>query len=319
MKKFIKIILLILIIITVILLIDTIQAKIFNNRLLLKTIENYNGENLYRDTGVLAYTYNFADGTKKTVFKWEKYAPPVEEKLQTTNTSINEKEKTKKYSKIIDKIKIELDIPNDWNYEEIKPTKNDNWKFELKIYKTSKEKNITLNVFNEIFTVCGTGLTQKNIKLNNEENASVGYYDNFKEWTFISFPKPNNNIAFLNENLENIEASEALNFVKTINITTNEYKKIEEAKLKAEGIDTKTLIRFGGTLYGKSGKMIDYRGGTEPIGKITKLIDTIYVPKYDNETNKKEILGALVYASTDNSVVLYYQNTYILFEKIEEK
>ena len=72
-------------------------------------------------------------------------------------------------------------------------------------------------------------------------------------------------------------------------------------------------------MYGESGCLIDYRGGTEPIGKITKLVDSIYVPKYNNETNTKKILNALVYESTENAVILKYENVARLFEKIEEK
>ena len=78
------------------------------------------------------------------------------------------------------------------------------------------------------------------------------------------------------------------------------------------------LVRFDGVLYGQSYSKIDYRGGTDSIGKIDKLIDSEYVPKLNNETNTKKILNALVYDKTDNSIVIRH-DYYELFEKIDEK
>lgn len=79
---------------------------------------------------------------------------------------------------------------------------------------------------------------------------------------------------------------------------------------------TETLVKFDGTLYGKSNSVIDYAGGTEKIGVINKVIDNKYVPKLNNETNRKEIKKAEVYDKTNNSIVLLYNNEYVLFKKI---
>ena len=117
MRKSIKIILIILVAFLVDFIVDTAQAKIFNNRPFFKITQSYNGGNVYqKDIGVLVYTYNFIDGEKKTVFRWEKYAPPVEKPvdLEVVNT-----ESYKKYDKVIDNVKLELNIPNEWKYEEI--------------------------------------------------------------------------------------------------------------------------------------------------------------------------------------------------------
>ncbi len=76
MKKSIKIALIVLVILLCILLIDTAQAKLLNNRSALKITEDYNGGNLYKkDKGIFVYTYIYTNGTQKTVFRWEKYAP----------------------------------------------------------------------------------------------------------------------------------------------------------------------------------------------------------------------------------------------------
>ena len=75
MSKGIKIFLIVILVVLVFVLIDSVQAKAFNNRPILKLVENYNGGNLYqKDKGVLVYTYIYTDGTQKTVFRWEKYS-----------------------------------------------------------------------------------------------------------------------------------------------------------------------------------------------------------------------------------------------------
>lgn len=74
MKKRVKFILILLGIIMGILLMDIMQAKIFNHEPFLKVTKNYNGGTLYKqDKGILTDTYTCTNGTKKTVFKWEKY------------------------------------------------------------------------------------------------------------------------------------------------------------------------------------------------------------------------------------------------------
>lgn len=72
MKKNVKIILIILGILIGIVLIDTIQAKAFNNKPVLKIVENYNGGTLYQQyKSIFVDTYVFTNGKKITFFKWE--------------------------------------------------------------------------------------------------------------------------------------------------------------------------------------------------------------------------------------------------------
>ena len=78
-----------------------------------------------------------------------------------------------------------------------------------------------LYFYNDIFGVCGTGRTSKNIILNNGEEATVGYYDGNKNWADISFYDINKNIAVINYGLIDEDADEAIQFIKTINITEN--------------------------------------------------------------------------------------------------
>ena len=133
-----------------------------------------------------------------------------------------EEEIKRNYSKTIDGITIKLNIPNEWNYEEIEVSKKDNFKFALNFYKSSKEKNATLYFYNNMFGVCGTGLTSEKIILNNGKEASVGYYDGNEDWNFISFYELNRNVVFINNGLDSSEAKEVIDFAKTININNKQ-------------------------------------------------------------------------------------------------
>ena len=128
----------------------------------------------------------------------------------------------KNYYKKIDNIKLELNIPNNWNYEEIpKNEENDFYKYALKLYKNNENQYAMLYLYNDPFGVCGTGRTSKNIILNNGKEATVGYYDGNKNWADISFYNTNKNIAVMNYGLIDEDADEVIQFIKTINITEN--------------------------------------------------------------------------------------------------
>ncbi len=129
-----------------------------------------------------------------------------------------EKETEKNYSKTIDNVTLEINIPSEWQYEELPRNEdNDFYKFALKLYKSDSNKNTILYFYNNPFGVCGTGRTDKKINLNNGAEATIGYY-NDKAWSDISFYKLNPNIAFINYGLEDDEAQEVLEFIKTITI-----------------------------------------------------------------------------------------------------
>ena len=100
-----------------------------------------------------------------------------------------------------------------------------------------------------------------------------------------------------------------------VNDKSGGYQLVSTLK-KVQHASTEILVQFDGVLYGKSNAIIDYAGGTEKIGVIDKVIDSNYVPKFDNETNREEIKNAEVYDKTDKSIVLLYNNEYVLFEKL---
>lgn len=99
--------------------------------------------------------------------------------------------------------------------------------------------------------------------------------------------------------------------------TTDEYNSYENiATLHSHKVNVDVLVKFDGILYGKSNSIIDYVGGTKAIGTIDKLIPNIYVPKLNGETNTPSILNALVFEASKQSLILYYNNEYVLFEKV---
>lgn len=135
------------------------------------------------------------------------------------NEIYEEKVTEKNYSKTIDNVILEMNIPNGWQYEELpRNENNDFYKFALKLYKSDNSKNTILYYYHNPFGVCGTGRTDEKIHLNNGTEANIGYYDNIEEWSDISFYELNTNIALINYGLIGNEAQEVLDFVKTINI-----------------------------------------------------------------------------------------------------
>ena len=162
---------------------------------------------------------------KSVVFStWGAKYAPIEKNIKNENNTEN----YQRYSKTIDHTKIELSIPNDWNYDEV-PVKEESpsYKYALKLYKNDKNRYATLYFYNNVFGVCGTDRTEEKIILNNGEQANVGYYGTSKDWCDISFYSTNEHIVILNEgNLTGDDAKEIIEFIKTINIV-NEQDKVD--------------------------------------------------------------------------------------------
>ena len=69
-----------------------------------------------------------------------KYEDFDDEISKYDNIVIDEIVKSEEYIKQIENAIIKLDLPKEWHYEEIDNPENQNAKFELKLYKDSKEK-----------------------------------------------------------------------------------------------------------------------------------------------------------------------------------
>lgn len=142
--------------------------------------------------------------------------------------TVNNEKHEQNYSKVIDDVKLELNIPNEWKYEEMpKNEENDFYKYALKLYKSDESQYAILYFYNNPFGVCGTGRTAENIVLNNGKEAVIGYYDGKKDWSDISFYTMNKNIAVMNYGLADTNAKEIIEFIKTINVTEDNLKEEE--------------------------------------------------------------------------------------------
>lgn len=96
MKKSVKVIIIVLAVLIGILIVDTIQAKLFNNKPILKIVEYYNGGNIYqKDKSILVDTITCTNGDKHTIFKWEKYSCPIDN-IYNSKTPNNTDDKVKK-------------------------------------------------------------------------------------------------------------------------------------------------------------------------------------------------------------------------------
>ena len=148
------------------------------------------------------------NGQKSILGTWGKKCSPV----------VDIKDDDKDYSKNVDNMAIKWHIPSSWNYEEVET--NNNILFSLKVYKENNEDYALLNVYEDSYGVCGTGRTENTFTLNNNQEATIGYYNN-TIWSDISFKDYAPKVAITNYSLKESEAKEILEFIKTIEITKN--------------------------------------------------------------------------------------------------
>ena len=162
MKKGIKVFLMIFLILVIVVLVDTMQAKVFDNNSLIKIRYNRDGGNIdYIDKGIFVYTYVFTNGEKVTVFRWEKYAPPEEPvDLQIDNINSNQNDNGKKEQYFFGKV-----IESNTNYIIVEPNEDE------EIRKSSDEIDIGLRESNDTLYEVGT-----NVKITYEGPIMESYY-----------------------------------------------------------------------------------------------------------------------------------------------
>ena len=91
-------------------------------------------------------------------------------------------------------------------------------------------------------------------------------------------------------------------------------------KITAEGVETTKLVKFNNTIYGQSFAIIDYAGDlNKTIGKIDYLIEEIYLPHINGETNCSEFYGTGVLEVNEKNMVLNINNEAVLFSAIENE
>ena len=254
---------------------------------------------------------------KEVVFcRWgEKYAP-------VQNIDVNKEKDCIKYSKYIDDIKLELDIPNEWKYEEL-PQKegNDFFKYALKLYKNNNEQYAMLYFYNNKFGVCGTGRTTEKLILNNNQEVSIGYYDNSEVLQDISF---NINIALVNNGLNYDEAEELIEIIRTVNITYNSIPDFEilfYAKDSTESYKVYTILdksetdKYDYNIYGYNGIANIKIDGNEYSLKEALLENKITMEEIIGKANKDEKDGKITAEMyKDGGSMEYYYDNYTIIK-----
>lgn len=170
--------------------------------------------------------------------------------------------------------------------------------------------------------ISATGLDVNNINWRGKYNFSIKESTDIV-WRGVKIPvsdlgvKNNIAITITDETIPDVVPTPLQEIEKIELLDDKKYGEYEKvADFKEGKYAEEPLVKFNGTLYTKSNKIIDYIGGAAQIGTIDQLIDSDYVPKVDGETNSKELLNAGVYPSGDNEIVLNYNNDYVLYEKV---
>ena len=170
--------------------------------------------------------------------------------------------------------------------------------------------------------ISATGLDVNNINWRGKYNFSIKESTDIV-WRGVKIPvsdlgvKNNIAITITDETIPDVVPTPLQEIEKIELLDDKKYGEYEKvADFKEGKYAEEPLVKFNGTLYTKSNKIIDYIGGAAQIGTIDQLIDSDYVPKVDGETNSKELLNAGVYPGGDNEIVLNYDNDYVLYEKV---
>ena len=108
---------------------------------------------------------------------------------------------------------ISLEIPEKWEYEIIDKEDEENY-YRIKFYLDSEDKCVELYSRKDIFAVCGTELTTEKTSSNNDYKMIVGYYS--ESWDFVAFQIEGTELVAFNKGLENEEAKEAIDILKTL-------------------------------------------------------------------------------------------------------
>lgn len=196
----------------------------------------------------------FVEGTIVKIFGKQIYCD-IPKDVKIIEDGKDKKDLSTTYEKNVDDITLKLEIPNDWKYEEIlRNTENDFYKYALKIYKTQEDKYAVLYFYHQMFVVCGTGRTSKQIDLNNGNKATIGYYDGKDIWQDISFFETNKYVAIINYGLDKLESEELIDFVKTISFIENDNKNEEIFLL----VKKDTITSKGATFVLKNNTDEDY-------------------------------------------------------------
>lgn len=137
---------------------------------------------------------------------------------------------------------MSLELPAGWIYE-INEYKEDDASYGINFWPADQsEGKIRLEYFPYMFGVCGTGLAQEEIRLDNGLRAYQGTYDNHEIWDFISIKDLPGDYVITNENVDGWWATygeQAMDIINSIKLAEgivweNEAIEIASQALKGE-------------------------------------------------------------------------------------
>ena len=180
-----------------------------------------------------------------------------------------------------------------------------------------------LYFYNNKFGVCGTGRTTEKLILNNNQEASIGYYDNSKVLQDISF-NINENIALVNNGLNYDDAEELLEIIKTVNITYNSipdfeilfYDKDPTESYKVYTIlDKSETDKYDYNIYGYNGIVNIKIDGNEYSLKEALLENKITMEEIIGKADKDEKDGKITAEMyKDGGSMEYYYDNYTIIK-----
>lgn len=178
---------------------------------------------------------------------------------------------------------LSFSLPVDWNYETLEREEN-GYDGGVKIYNSDSNKYARILLYGENpMGVCGTGLTEKEMQLNNGQTATVGYYGtNNWEFIYINLKQTEGyDIWVMNQSLSDADTTKVLGITKTINLRNKASEKsfigtiieekpayiiVEPASGETErNSSDKIQIALGEKrdyLYGENRKVVIYYDGT---------------------------------------------------------
>ena len=125
--------------------------------------------------------------------------------------NITEVSQMQKYLHIGDKLGFSMLMPEDWSCDATCGHIET-----VSFCPPGAESGFTVSCSNEKFAVCGTGLTEREMQLNDATKVYVGYYDGSENWSYVSFRSVDEYCSVINNGLTGDDANTALEAIKTM-------------------------------------------------------------------------------------------------------
>lgn len=134
---------------------------------------------------------------------------------------------------------MSLELPTGWIYE-INEYKEDDASYGINFWPADQsEGKIRLEYYPYMFGVCGTGLEQEEIRLDNGLHAYQGTYDNHEIWDFISIKDLPGDYVITNENTDDWWATygeQAMDIINSIKLAEGIVRENEAIEIASQAL-----------------------------------------------------------------------------------